>query len=391
MKVLLVLRAYQQFGGEDSVVRAETELLKSHGDDVRLYGRHNDEIKQFNLSQKALFFPQTIYSWKTSGELDSVVREYKPDVAFIHNVYPLISPSAYHTLHRLGVPTVQVLHNFRPFCPNGFYYTQGQICEACRSGNYLNAVRKRCYKDSVALSGLYALTLGLNRLGGMIDKISGFICLTEFFRIKMREAGVPEKKLFVRPNFVAAPPVNTEEKTADSYALFIGRLSPEKGIWTLIHAFEQLPQVQLKIVGTGPMEQELRDYLREKGIRNIELLGFKTGDEKWQILRNSFCLVLPSEWYENFPVTALEGFMAAKPVVASRMGGLPYIVEEGKSGLLFEAGQSAELAQQIQYLADHPDEAARMGRCGRSLTESKYGPEQGYSNLMKIFQQVQTA
>jgi glycosyltransferase involved in cell wall biosynthesis len=391
MKVLLVHSAYQQFGGEDSVVRAETELLQSHGDEVRLYGRHNDEIKQFNLAQKALFFPQTIYSWKTSGELGSVVREYKPDVAFIHNVYPLISPSAYHTLHRLGVPTVQVLHNFRPFCPNGFYYTQGQICEACRDGNYLNAVRKRCFKNSVALSGVYALTLGLNRLGGMIDKISAFVCLTEFFRIKMREAGVPEKKLFVRPNFVAAPALNAEEKTADSYALFIGRLSPEKGIWTLIHAFEQLPAVRLKIVGTGPMEQELRNYLREKGIRNIELLGFKAGDEKWQVLRNSFCLVLPSEWYENFPVTALEGFMAAKPVIASRMGGLPYIVEEGKSGLLFEAGQSAELAQQIQYLADHPDEAARMGRCGRSLTESKYGPEQGYSSLMNIFQQVQTA
>ncbi len=102
-------------------------------------------------------------------------------MAFIHNIYPLISPSAYHTLHRLGVPTVQVLHNFRPFCPNGLYYTQGQICEACRDGNYLNAVRKRCFKDSDTFSGLYALTLGLNRLGGMIDKISGFICLTEFF------------------------------------------------------------------------------------------------------------------------------------------------------------------------------------------------------------------
>ena len=391
MKVLLVHSAYQQFGGEDSVVRAETELLKSHGDDVRLYGRHNDEIKQFNGVQKALFLPQTIYSWKTSSELDSVVREYKPDVAFIHNVYPLISPAAYHTLHGLGVPTVQVLHNFRPFCPNGFYYTQGQVCEACRDGNYLNAVRKRCYKDSVTFSALYGLTLGLNRMAGMFDKISGFICLTEFFRIKMREAGVPEKKLFVRPNFVAAPALDGEEKTENSYALFIGRLSPEKGIWTLIQAFEKLPQVQLKIVGTGPMEQELRDYIREKGISNIELLGFKAGEEKWQVLRNSFCLVLPSEWYENFPITALEGFMAAKPVVASRMGGLPYIVEEGKSGLLFEAGKSAELAQRIQHLADHPEEATQMGRCGRSLVESKYGPEQGYSNLMKIFQQVQTA
>ena len=158
MKVLLVHSAYQQFGGEDSVVRAETELLKQHGDEVYLYSRHNDEIKQFGLIDKALFFPQSIYSWKTSGELEDVVRRVKPDVAFIHNVYPLISPAAYHKLHQLGVPALQVLHNFRPFCPNGFFYTQGQICEACRGGNYLNAISKRCYKDSRLLNRPMRLT-----------------------------------------------------------------------------------------------------------------------------------------------------------------------------------------------------------------------------------------
>jgi glycosyltransferase involved in cell wall biosynthesis len=171
----------------------------------------------------------------------------------------------------------------------------------------------------------------------------------------------------------------------------MGRLSPEKGCWTLIRAFEQLPQVPLKIMGTGPMEQEFRNYIREKGIRNIELLGFKSGAEKWDILRNSLCVVMPSEWYENFPVTALEAYMACKPIVAARLGGLPYIVEEGKSGLLFEAGNAGELAQRIQHLVDRPAEAVRMGECGRRLTETKYGPEQGYSNLMKIFSQVQAA
>ncbi len=391
MKVLLVHSAYQQFGGEDSVVRAETELLEKHGDEVYRYTRHNDEIKQFGLVDKAAFLPQTVYSWKTSGELEDVVRRFKPDVAFIHNVYPLISPSAYHKLHALAVPTVQVLHNFRPYCPNGLFYTQGQICEACKGGNYLHAVRKRCYKDSYAFSGLYALTLGLNRLGGMAKKISGFICLTEFFRIKMREAGVPESKLFVRPNFVYAPALPEGEMPGSGYVLFVGRLSAEKGCWTLIRALAQLPQVPLKIMGTGPMEQELRDYVREKGLRNIEFLGFKSGAEKWEILRNSLCVVLPSEWYENFPVTVLEAFMASKPVVAARLGGLPYIVEEGKSGLLFEAGNVNELAQRIQSLVDEPAEAARMGQCARRLSETKYGPEQGYRNLMEIFAQVRPA
>ena len=391
MKVLLVHSAYQQFGGEDSVVRAETELLKNHGDEVCLYTRHNDEIKQFNVAQKAAFLPQTVYSWKTSGEIKDVVRQFKPDVAFIHNVYPLVSPSAYHKLHALGVPTVQVLHNFRLHCPNGLFCTQGQICEACKGGNYLNAVRKRCYKDSYALSGLYALTLGLNRLAGVIDKISGFICLTEFFKLKMQEVGVPDSRLFVRPNFVYAPVVPAGESPGNQYVLFMGRLSPEKGCWTLIRAFEQTPKIPLKILGTGPMDQELRDYVRGKGIQNIEFRGFKSGAEKWDILRNALCLVLPSEWYENFPVTVLEAYMACKPVVASRLGGLPYIVEEGKSGLLFEAGNARELAQKVQSLVNRPADAARMGEWGRRLTETKYGPEEGYRNLMKIFSQVQAA
>ena len=372
------------------MVRAEKELIERHGDEVLLYSRRNDEIKQFSVVQKVNFFPQTVYSPKTTREIGDAVRSFRPDVAFVHNVYPLISPSAYHELHSLGVPAVQVLHNFRPFCPNGLFYTQGKVCEDCKGGNYLNAVRKRCYKDSYLLSGLYALTLGANRLAGMVNKITGFICLTEFFKIKMLEAGVPENKLFVRPNFVYAPSLSPAASDG-KYAIYMGRLSPEKGCWTLIRAFEQLPHIPLKILGTGPLESELQDYVRQKGIGNIQFLGFKSGEEKWQLLRNSLCLVVPSEWYENFPVTVLEAFMAAKPVIASRMGGLPYIVEDGQCGLLFEAGKVNELIQKIQYLADDPASATRMGACGRRLSETKYGPEQGYSNLMAIFSQVQAA
>jgi glycosyltransferase involved in cell wall biosynthesis len=391
MRVLLVHGGYQQFGGEDSVVRAERELLERHGDEVFLYSRHNDEIKQFSAVEKAGFFPQTVYSWRSSGEIEDAVHRLRPDVAFVHNVYPLISPSVYHKLNALGVPAVQVLHNFRPFCPNGLFYTQGEVCEACKGGNYLNAVRKRCFRNSYALSGLYALTLGSNRLAGMVNKIAGFICLTEFFKIKMQEAGVPDSKLFVRPNFVYAPPLAPVARDAGKYALFLGRLSPEKGCLTLIHAFERLPHVPLKIIGTGPQEQELKDYVRQKGISNVEFLGFKSGDEKWQLLRNSLCLVVPSEWYENFPVTVLEAFMASKPVIATRMGGLPYIVEDGQSGLLFEAGQVDQLVRKVQQLADDPAATQRMGACGRRLSETKYGPEQGYMNLMNIFLQVQAA
>src|ERR1700733_8391548 len=258
MRILLIHSFYQHFGGEDSVVNSEIELLKQHGEKMYLFTRRNEETKDFCITQRALFFPQTIYSWNSGAEIEGVVERFKPDIAFVHNVYPLISPAAYHTLHKLRVPTVQMLHGFRPYCPNGFFYTQGKICEACKFGNYLNAVVRRCYKDSYGLSALYALTLGLNRLAGMVDKISAFICLTPFFKAKMLEVGIPESKLFIRPNFICPPPPLPHVPGGNKYVLFAGRLVPEKGCWTLLRAFEQLVDVPLKIMGTGPIEQELR-------------------------------------------------------------------------------------------------------------------------------------
>ncbi len=389
MRVLIVHNGYQQFGGEDSVVKAEQQLLENHGDEVRLFTRHNDEIKNFGLLDKVAFVPRTLYSGQTARKLTQTVREFKPDIAFAHNVYPLLSPSAFYRLHSLGVPTVQVMHNFRPFCPNGLYYTQGKICEKCRDGNYLNAIRYRCYKDSLFFSGLYGLTLGLNRLAGMMNKISGFICLTEFFKIKLGEAGVPAEKLFVRPNFLYAPPLPDEPTTAVGYVLYLGRLSAEKGCWTMVKAFEQVPQVSLKIIGTGPLEEEIRAYIRDRNIPNIEMLGFKAGEEKWNLLRNALCTIVPSEWYENFPVVVLEAYSAAKPVLASRIGGLPFIVEDGRSGLLFEPGSVPDLVRVIQQMAGNPDLAAALGARCRQLAETTYGPDEAYRNLMGIFQRVQ--
>jgi glycosyltransferase involved in cell wall biosynthesis len=388
MRILLIHSFYQHFGGEDSVVNSEIELLKQHGEKMYLFTRRNEETKDFGITQRALFFPQTIYSWNSGAEIEGVVERFKPDIAFVHNVYPLISPAAYHTLHKLRVPTVQMLHGFRPYCPNGFFYTQGKICEACKFGNYLNAVVRRCYKDSYGLSALYALSLGLNRLAGMVDKISAFICLTPFFKAKMLEVGIPESKLFIRPNFICPPPPLPHVPGGNKYVLFAGRLVPEKGCWTLLRAFEQLVDVPLKIMGTGPIEQELRNYVAKKRLFNVELLGFKSGSEKWDLLRSSACVVIPSEWYESFSVTALEAYVVGKPIIASRLGGLPYVVEESKSGLLFEAGHVDQLAQKVRFLWEHPDEAERMGEYGHQLSKTKYSPEQGYRNLINIFSQI---
>jgi len=168
----------------------------------------------------------------------------------------------------------------------------------------------------------------------------------------------------------------------------VGRLSSEKGVQTLLRAFQQLPEVPLKIVGTGPLEGELKAFAEQNGLRNVEFAGFKSGDDKWDLVRGARFAVVSSEWYENFPISVLEYYAAFKPVVASRIGGLPYIIEEGKTGYLYEAGNAADMAATIRKMIADPARAAEMGARGRKLVETRYGPEESYNNLMQILEQV---
>jgi glycosyltransferase involved in cell wall biosynthesis len=389
MKILFIHNFYQQFGGEDSVALAERRLLEDHGEEVCFWTKHNDEIKKYGPLQKALFFKETIRSSRTVREIQETVAKFQPDVAFVHNIYPLISPSLYPTLKDLGVPIVQVLHNFRPFCSNGLFYIDGRICERCKLGNHLPGIVHRCYHDSYVLSTLYSTTFGANRWAGMLDKIDAFICLTGFFKQKILEAGIPERKIFIRPNFINAPPLPTESQSDNgNYALYLGRLAKEKGIWTLLRAFAQLPEVPLKIVGTGPLENELRQYVAAQKLSNVAFLGFKSGSEKWDLVKNSRFGIIPSEWYENFPIAALEFLAAARPVIASRIGGLPYVVEEGKTGFLFKSGDADDLVRCIKALLSNPSQIEAMGRQGRLMAEGQYGPQASYNNLMNIFHEV---
>ena len=389
MKVFVAHNFYQQFGGEDAVALAEKQLLESHAEEVVFYSRHNDDIKQYSLIEKIHFGFQTIFSRQTKEELHDLVRQFHPDVAYVHNVFPLISPALYHVLHALRIPIVQVIHDFRFLCPNGWFYTQGKICERCKSGNYWNAIRYRCYRDSYPLSALYSASLGVNRFAGVLEKIDAFVCLTEFSKKKLLEVNVPERKIFIKPNFLDVT-ATAPQPGVGNYVVYLGRLSAEKGIWTLVRAFERLREVPLKIVGTGPLEAQLKSYVQERNLSNISFMGFKQGQEKSDLLSNSFCTIVSSEWYENFPVVVLEAYAAAKPVIGSCIGSLPYIIEEGKSGLLFEPGNPIDLAEKVKTLLDCPQLRAEMGRYGRALVESKYSPQQSYETLKTIFTQVQS-
>lgn len=384
MNILLVHDFYQNVGGEDLAALSDKKLLEGHGQNVLFYRRDNQEIDTYSFGKKIVLPFNTIYSLRTRQEISDIVRQFRPDVAYVHNFFPLISPSIYDTLHRLNVPIVQVVHDFRFICPNGLFYTHGAICERCKRGNYLHAVRNRCYRNSYPASIAAASVIGIGRVAGMLDKISAFVCLTEFSKMKLSEAGIPLRKIFVKPHGIDISGIRPDFENG-RHVLFLGRLTPEKGIWTLVRAFTQLSEVPLKIAGSGILEQEVREFIKERKLRNIEMVGFKVGAEKWDLLLSSWFVVVPSEWYETFCLVVIEAYAAGKAVIGSNVGSLPFVIEHGRSGLLFKTGDNIDLQEKITRLLNNPCERRTMGMYGRGVASSKYDPESVYQLLMTIF------
>lgn len=385
MKILIVHDFFQQPGGENVVAQQDIERLKAT-DEVFVYQRHNDEINAFGAARTLKFVADTIHSRTTADDIPKIAKEFRPDFAYVHNIYPLISPSLYHALHACGVPILQVVHDFRPFCANGWFYTNGHICDACKAGNHLHAIRNRCYRESYALSALYATATAYCRRSGAFDKIDAYLCLTEFTRSILMSEGIPSEKIHVRPNSIDVSRVRPDNGEGE-YVAYIGRLSSEKGLWTLMRAFENL-SVPLKIAGTGPLESQLLSYISERKLHNIEMLGFVSGDAKWDFLRNARFTVVPSECYEMFPIALLEAYGAGKPVIASDLGGFSSLVDEGESGMLFKPGDPDDLARLVEQLWNRPQLVNKMGKAARTKVETRYSPEETYKQLIAIAKRV---
>jgi glycosyltransferase involved in cell wall biosynthesis len=372
VRVLWIHDFYAGFGGEDAVALADKELLERLGHEVVFYQRHNEELARCGGLDLLAFPANAIYSCGTARDLRRLVRDCAPDVACVHNVFPLISPSVYHVLDRMRIPIAQVVHNFRFWCPNGWLYRKGAVCEACVHGGYWNAVLHRCYRGSYSFSALYGAAIALNRCAGILDKIDTFICLNEFAREKLRSFGVPADKLSLKPNCVASSSERPRHGEEGGYVLYLGRLSAEKGLWTLIEAFQRLPTVLLKVAGKGPLEEPIKRYVEQKRLRNVELVGFAEGEAKRRLLSGSRFVVVPSEWYENFPVVILEAYASAKPVVAANIGSLPHIVDHGRTGVLFQPRQVEELAGVVRELVSDPARTGEMGLAGRRLLDDRF-------------------
>jgi glycosyltransferase involved in cell wall biosynthesis len=386
MKILLAHNLYKQPGGEDQVFAAEAALLEARGQRVVRYTVHNDQVE--GMSGPALA-GATLWNRSIYRELRAMFRRERPDVVHFHNTFPLISPAAYHAARAEAVPVVQTLHNYRLLCPNAMLMREGRVCEDClgRAVPWAGAARA-CYRESRAASGVTTLMLATHRaLGTWKEAVDVYVALTEFARRKFVEGHLPANKIVVKPNFVEAGICQSDGR--GDYALFVGRLSPEKGVRVLLQAWRNLPHVPLKILGDGPLIEEARETVRDdKLAARVEVLGRRGRGEVLNLMRGARVVVFPSQWYEGFPLTIAEAFACGVPVVASRLGAMEEIVSDGRTGLHFTPGDAADLAAKITWVWAHEQETKEMGREARREYEKKYTAERNYRMLTEIYRRA---
>lgn len=377
--VMVVHNTYRHRGGEDSVVDAEIALLRANGHAVTTWQRHNDELVDKGRAAIAM---DTLWSRSSHARALQLIDTHRPDVVHVHNTFATISPSLYWACAKRNVPVVQTLHNFRLACPQAMLLREGRVCEDCLGRTPWPALRHACYRGSTAQTAVLGGMLMLHRsLGTWRDKITRYIALNEFCRDKFVAAGLPRDKLRVKPNFVDFAVPNPQARRAG--LLFVGRLSPEKGIELLSRALRLTPQTRLRVIGSGPSESVLAAHA------NVERLGAQPLPIVCEAMEHASMLVLPSIWYENFPRTLVEAFATGLPVIASRIGALAELVEHGVTGLLFDPQDPGELAACMEWATTHPTEVAAMGRAARVRYEALYTPERNYRMLIDIYREAQ--
>lgn len=387
MRILVAHNAYQHRGGEDAVLEAETQLLAERGHAVIRYQRSNDELRNGSgfSSLRAGF--ETVWASRSYREVKALIAERKPDVAHFHNTLAVISPSAYYACAEAGVRIVQALQNYRLLCPAATLMRDGKVCEDCQGRSVAwPGVVHACYRDSRAATAAVASMLAVHRaMGTWRKRVDVYVAPTEFARRKFVEGGLPSEKIVVKPNFLSCDPGT--KTGAGAYALFIGRLSEEKGLRVLLGAWGLLREtIPLRIAGDGPLREELGREIGAKGLTGVELLGQVPSEEIAGLLHGARFLVFPSVWYEGLPMTIAEAFACGVPVIASRLGAMEEIVEDSKTGLHFAPGGKADLAAKVECAWTHAEEMQEMGRAARREFEEKYTGAANYKRLMGIYE-----
>lgn len=386
MRILVAHNHYQQRGGEDAVFAHETAMLERAGHEVHRYIVHNDAIDGFQA--KAAAFATAPYSGASRKAFDIELARIAPDVVHVHNYFPLLTPSVFYACAARGIPVVHTLHNFRMMCANGFLLRNGEICEKCIKGSPFWAVAHRCYRGSATGSlALARMISAQRRWRTWHEKVTRFIVLTQFERRKFIEAGVPEDRICLKPNYVPDPDVHTQGPPDErAGVLYVGRLSAEKGLRTLIEAWRDF-DAPLRIAGDGP----LMDELRKSAPANVSLLGHLPSEQVHAEMARAALLVMPSNWYEGFPVTLVEALACGLPVAASRIGSLQEVVRDGETGVLFRPNHATDLVRTLKPLLDDKTRLAGMSSSARSCYEQNYTADKNLQMLQAVYEEARAA
>jgi len=391
LKRVLVAHNFYRHGarsGEDAVYATECSLLERAGLDVVRFEKHSEALYQQGTTAKIRTARDVTYSMSVYRELTELLRRKPPDVAHFHAHFPLLTPSAFQACADAGVPTVVTVHNFRLNCAAGTLFRNANICEKCWGGAPWPAVLHRCYQQSFLASAAAVRAQFAYRdqiKGGMwIDR---YIVLTEFAREKHVEIGIPNDRIVVKGNSVLDPPQMGDG--AGEYALFVGRLGPEKGVQTILNAWRIMGSgaPKLKMVGEGPLAQEIQSEKATYNL-NIELLGGQPRSSVMELMKNAQMLVFASRWYEGFPLVIVESLACGTPVLGSRIGGIPELVIEGVTGALFQPANPEALRQGVLRLLQLVNSNGNMRANCRAAFQRQHSPDQNTRALLEIYNAV---
>jgi len=381
MKIVQVHNFYKKPGGEDQVYKNETRLLKENGHDVIDYSVYNEEIEDLS---KVSLIKELHWSDKHYRYFKSLFQKEKPDVIHVHNTFPLISPSIYYAANEEHIAVVQTLHNYRMLCPASTLYRDGQICEKCLGNNLpWHGIVHKCYRNSYLASSATASMLLFHKMKNTFrEKINLFIAMTEFGKNKFIEGGLPSDKIVVKPHFLETDP--GEGKGEGNYALYVGRLTEEKGILTLLKAWEdESVDLPLKIVGDGPLSTKVKKACDKNTL--IQWLGQCERNIVLDMMGDASVLIVPSEWYETFGLIVIEAFSKGTPVIVSDVGAVGELVTEGYNGFKFRVGDNEDLAIKMNLIRENPIKLNEMRKHARNEYLSKYTADKNYTSLIEIY------
>ncbi len=383
MRILSVHNFYQQSGGEDTVFNTEKKILRDNGHEVIAYTDSNHRITELSYIKTAI---HTVWAQDSYRNILDLLDKTQIDIVHIHNTFLLISPSVYYACKKASVPVVQTLHNYRLLCPAATFFRKNNVCESCLD-KFLPwpGIFHACYRNSLPQSSIVASMLAYHRLLRTWQKhVDQFIALTEFAKQKFITGGFEPEKLSVKPNCITPDPGIGEGK--ENYIIFVGRLSSEKGLETLIESWEYIKKtnIYLKIVGNGPLSQKINAFAQQ--YPTVEWLDNQPRDCVLQLMKNAKALVVPSIWFEGFPMVIAEAFAVGLPIIASNIGGLSTIIKSGCTGLHFNPGNPRELAKKIDWAFSNPNALLQMRNKVRLEFEETFSSEKNYQKLLSIYE-----